>query len=110
MEADAQTNSVIPTQIPTTLIVPVNSWDDHRLHIERHNHYRKGQAFEQLPPESKKLFEDHVQQHVNAIVQGAIGAMPPEMVPPDMIPKMADQEAIKETQQQFNPSVPDGKL
>jgi hypothetical protein len=110
LETDPQTNSVVPTQIPTTLIVPVNSWDDHRLHIERHNHYRKGQAFEQLPPESKKLFEDHVQQHVNAIVQGALGAMPPEMVPPDMIPQMADQEAIKETQQQFNPSVPEEKL
>ncbi|HEY9658389.1 MAG TPA: hypothetical protein V6C65_08050 [Allocoleopsis sp.] len=110
IELDPNTQQPIPSQIPTTLIVPVNSWDDHRLHIERHNHYRKGQAFEQLPPESKALFEQHVQQHVNAIVQGAMGAMPPEMVPPDLIPQMADQEAIKETQQQFNPSVPEEKL
>lgn len=110
MELDPETNQLIPTPIPTTLIVPVNSWDDHRLHIERHNHYRKGQAFEQLPPEAKELFEQHVQQHVNAIVQGALGMLPPEMVSPDMIAGASDQEALKETQQQFNPSVPEEQL
>jgi hypothetical protein len=110
LEPDPTTGEIIPTPIPTTLIVPVNSWDDHRIHIERHNHYRKGQAFEQLPPEAKELFEQHVQQHVNAIVQGALGMLPPELVPPEMIQGASDQEAIKETQQQFNPSVPEENL
>jgi hypothetical protein len=110
MELDPETEQLIPTPIPTTLIVPVNSWDDHRIHIERHNHYRKGQAFEHLPPEAKELFEQHVQQHVNAIVQGALGMLPPELVPPEMVQGASDQEAIKETQQQFNPSVPEEQL
>lgn len=49
------------------IIVPVNTWDNHRLHIEAHNDYRKGQAFENLPQETKALFEAHVQQHIQAL-------------------------------------------
>lgn len=109
-QQNPETEQMEPGPIPTTLIVSVNSWDDHRLHIERHNHYRKGQAFEQLPPEAKELFEQHVQQHVNAIVQGAMGALPPEMAPPEFMAMASDQEAMKETEQQFNPSVPEEKL
>jgi hypothetical protein len=110
MEENPETGEIMPGPVPTTLIVSVNSWDDHRLHIERHNHYRKGQAFEQLPPEAKELFEQHVQQHVNAIVQGAMGALPPEMAPPEFMAMASDQEAIKETEQQFKPSVPEENL
>lgn len=64
-----------PMPIPIPLIVPVNSWDDHRLHIEKHNAYRKSQAFENLPPEAKKLFDDHVNEHIQRIMIGAQGAM-----------------------------------
>ena len=110
LEMNPETGEITPGPIPTTLIVSVNSWDDHRLHIERHNHYRKGQAFEQLPPEAKELFEQHVQQHVNAIVQGAMGALPPEMAPPEFQAMASDPEAIKETEQQFKPSVPEENL
>lgn len=111
LEQNPETGEITPGPIPTTLIVSVNSWDDHRIHIERHNHYRKGQAFEQLPPEAKELFEQHVQQHVNAIVQGAMGMLPPEMATPEMLGRATDQEALKETQQQLNgPSVPDQEL
>lgn len=62
------------------LIVPVNSWDNHRIHIERHNNYRKSQAYDNLSPEAKQLFEDHVNAHIQAIMVGAQGAMglPPE--------------------------------
>lgn len=49
------------------LIVPVNSWDNHKLHIEYHNNFRKGQAFEQLPDFIKALFEAHVGQHILAL-------------------------------------------
>lgn len=65
----------MPIPIEPPLIVPVNSWDDHRLHIEKHNQYRKSQAFENLPPEAKELFEAHVNTHVQAIMVGAQGAM-----------------------------------
>lgn len=69
-----------PQPIEFPLIVPVNTWDDHRIHIERHNNYRKSQAFDQLTQEAKDLFEEHVQQHVAAIVTGAMGALPPELM------------------------------
>lgn len=73
-------------QPPMPLIVPVNTWDNHKLHIEGHNEYRKSQAFENLPEETKALFESHVQQHIAAMgvemmtqnpsIQGGI---PPEV-------------------------------
>lgn len=84
-----------PIQIP--LLIPVNSWDDHRVHIERHNNYRKSQAFEQLPPESKDLFEKHVQGHVSAIMVGAQGAM---QMPPGMLDLVNNPETVKEMMQQ----------
>lgn len=54
-----------PTEPP--LIVPVNSYDAHEAHISIHNTYRKSQEFEQLPQETKDLFEQHVNQHMMAM-------------------------------------------
>jgi hypothetical protein len=54
-----------PTAPP--LIVPVNSFDAHQAHIQTHNTYRKSQEFEQLPQETKNLFEEHVNQHMMAL-------------------------------------------
>lgn len=83
-----------PLELP--LIVPVNSWDDHRIHMERHNNYRKSQAFENLTPEAKALFEQHVQAHVRAIMVGAEGAM---QMPPGMLEMAANPETVKELSQ-----------
>lgn len=91
-----------PIPVANELIVPVNNWDDHRIHIERHNAYRKSQAFENLPPEAKSLFDQHVQGHVAAIMEGAQAAMPPEMLEAGMydISAMSNpQEAYKESEQ-----------
>lgn len=49
------------------LLIPTNSWDNHKAHILFHNQYRKGQAFEALPEEVKQLFEAHVQEHIEAL-------------------------------------------
>jgi hypothetical protein len=97
-----------PIEVP--LLVPVNTWDDHRIHIERHNHYRKGQAFEQLPKEAKDLFEAHVNQHIAAIVTGAMGALPPELMDQQMVDSATTPEAYQQSQQQQNPSVPEANL
>jgi hypothetical protein len=81
LQLDQQTGQVFmnseegPQEMQFPLLVQVNSWDNHRLHIERHNQYRKSQAFEKLPPEAKQLFEDHVNGHIEAIMVGAQGAM-----------------------------------
>jgi hypothetical protein len=68
--------SGIPTQPP--LIVPVNSFDNHQVHIQVHNTYRKSQEYENLPPEAKSLFEEHVNQHMAAsgMVPGAPAPLP----------------------------------
>lgn len=74
MEEYNQANLETLQQDPTAfdgqeppLIVPVNTWDNHKLHIDIHNNYRKGQAFEMLPLEVKALFEAHVKQHIMAL-------------------------------------------
>lgn len=91
-----------PVPIEFPLIVPVNTWDDHRIHIERHNNYRKSQAFDNLPQEAKDLFEQHVQQHVSAIMVGAMGALPPEVMQAGMfdINSASNPEVYKESAQQ----------
>lgn len=61
-----------PTQPP--LIVPVNSFDSHQTHIMIHNTFRKSQEFEQLDPNIKQLFEEHVNQHMMAM--GVIPGQP----------------------------------
>ena len=82
-----------PIPIKAPLIVPVNSWDDHRLHIEKHNQYRKSQSFESLPQEAKDLFEQHVQAHVEAIMVGAQGA---GMLAPGALDMASNPETITE--------------
>jgi hypothetical protein len=73
----------LPLDMP--LLVPVNTWDNHPVHIEIHNRFRKGQAFEKLSDAHKRLFEAHVALHAEALnsasmAAGAMG-MPPEGMP-----------------------------
>lgn len=63
-----------PTEPP--LIVPVNSFDNHAAHISAHNNFRKSQKYDNLPPNIKQLFEEHVNQHMAAL------GMPPGMPDP----------------------------
>lgn len=56
MDAEAQ-------GIPPTASVPVNTWDNHQIHIATHNKFRKSQAFDNMALEIKQNFEAHVHQH-----------------------------------------------
>jgi hypothetical protein len=49
-------------------IIPVNSYDNHQMHIEYHNRYRKSQAFEMLEDWQKAVFEEHVSQHEEVLM------------------------------------------
>lgn len=55
----------MPTEPPP--IVPVNAFDNHAVHIAVHNNFRKSQTYEGLAPEIKRLFEEHVNQHMAAL-------------------------------------------
>lgn len=72
--------SGLPLTMP--LLVPVNTWDNHAVHIEIHNRFRKGQAFEKLPDAHKRLFEAHVSLHADMLNATAMSAgnmgVPPE--------------------------------
>lgn len=55
-------------------IVPVNTWDNHAIHIEVHNRFRKSQSFEQLSDDIKQQFEAHVEAHAMSLMQASMNA------------------------------------
>ncbi len=56
-----------PLMVPP--MVPVNAWDNHAVHIEIHNRFRKSQAFQLLPEVVKAEFQKHISMHEQAIQQ-----------------------------------------
>lgn len=53
-------------QLAPPLIVPVNTWDNHEVHIQVHNDYRKSQYYDSMDATVRQLFEEHVKQHMEA--------------------------------------------
>lgn len=82
-----ETDPATGQQLAPPPMVPINTWDNHAVHIDVHNRFRKSQAFETLDDAIKQLFEEHVSLHAAALNQSAMAA-PPDMggmgVPPDM--------------------------
>jgi hypothetical protein len=68
-EIDPATGQPAPPPEPQPLesIIPVNSWDNHDIHVATHNAFRKTQEFELLPDSIKSEFESHVNMHLAAI-------------------------------------------
>lgn len=54
-------------EIQPPLIISTNSYDNHAVHVEYHNKFRKSQQFENAPPHVKELFESHVNEHILAL-------------------------------------------
>ena len=48
-------------------VVPVHDYDNHAVHIEVHNRFRKSQAFENLSTAVQAEFQKHVSMHENAL-------------------------------------------
>lgn len=65
--------------LPSQCIVPVNTYDNHQVHIDVHNRYRKSQSFETLADPIKQQFELHVMAHASALNTAAQNA---QMQPP----------------------------
>lgn len=66
-------NSGMPLE--QTAMIPVNNWDNHALHIEIHNRFRKGQTFETLSEAVRGQFDLHVRHHQAMLVQQQMGTM-----------------------------------
>lgn len=56
--------------------VPANVWDNHDVHIQIHDKFRKSQQFETLDEQAQALFQQHVELH-----QSALQAQQPPMGP-----------------------------
>lgn len=101
---DPDVETGMPMQPPS--IIPVNTWDNHTVHIEVHNRFRKSQIFELLEEPVKIILEQHVQEHKMAqmqdmqemamqqmMAQGG-GMMPPGEEEPPVEEPPLDQGAI----------------
>lgn len=111
-----------PTAPP--LIVPVNSYDNHQAHIVVHNNYRKSQQYEQLSPEIKSLFEEHVNQHMQMLgmIPGqpapqananpvTSGGMQAGQITPEMLQQVTGQGGDQNSPgQPGNPQAPGGAM
>ncbi len=90
------------------LLVPVNTWDNHQLHIEVHNQYRKSQAFETASSTTRMLFEEHVKQHQEAIMAMMVHPMTGDNEDPDTPPEETDEtELSPEEQEMASPTGPE---
>lgn len=57
------------SQLAAPLMIPVDDFDIHEVHIEVHNRFRMGQEYEILPSEIKEQFDLHVAQHEQYVQQ-----------------------------------------
>ena len=59
-----------PLQVPP--MVTVNAWDNHAVHIEIHNRFRKSQAYQLLSDVIKAEFQKHISMHEQALQEQMI--------------------------------------
>lgn len=69
----------MPLQVPP--VVPVNDWDNHAVHVEIHNRFRKSQAYQLLGDVVKKEFQKHITIHENALAAQQMQQMQQPMQP-----------------------------
>jgi hypothetical protein len=65
-QVDAEGN---PIPLATPSVIPVNDYDNHAVHIEIHNRFRKSQSFDVLPDEIRAQFQKHISMHESALQQ-----------------------------------------
>ena len=55
--------------------VEVHEWDNHEVHIEIHNRFRKSEAYDMLPMSVKEEFDRHVAEHEKQMQAGMLQQM-----------------------------------
>lgn len=91
----------MPLEAPP--IISVNTWDNHQIHIEYHNRYRKSQSFELLPGHVKALFDEHVKQHEEILM---MSMMEPAANPLDPTGEEGSMEGAEGGQPPGQPMLP----
>lgn len=66
-------NTGRPLQVPP--MVSVNSWDNHAVHIEVHNRFRKSQAFQLLPEVVRAEFQKHIALHEQTLAEAQMAQL-----------------------------------
>jgi len=79
MAQNPETGEMVP--MPQPPMIPVNDWDNHAVHVEVHNRFRKSQSFELLPDPIKQEFQKHIALHQQALQAQQMQAMAMGMVP-----------------------------
>lgn len=64
----AKVNPETGEPLEPTPIVPVNKWDNHAVHIQEHDNFRKSPAYDLLTDTQKAEFNKHVNIHEQALV------------------------------------------
>jgi hypothetical protein len=89
-----------PIALEVPPVIPVNSFDNHAVHVEVHNRFRKSQSFEILPGVVKAEFEKHISMHEAVLQQKmmeqammgmAPGAKQPTALPSEQASQMPEQ-------------------
>jgi hypothetical protein len=104
--ANGDMDKIVPGQVdaegnPVGLAVPpviqVHSYDNHAVHVEIHNRFRKSQSFEILPDSVKAEFEKHISMHEQALQQKAMEQAMMGMGPenPQQAPPQGEQPPIQ---------------
>jgi hypothetical protein len=70
-------------------VVPAHDYDNHAVHIEVHNRFRKSQSFDLLSDSVKAEFQKHIQSHQQAL-QSQMMMQTQGMMP--MQPEAASQQ------------------
>lgn len=99
-QTDAEGN---PIALAVPAVVPVHDYDNHAVHVEVHNRFRKSQSFEILPDIVKAEFQKHISMHEAALQQKMMeqammgmvgeGAAPgqPQALPSEQAGQMPEQ-------------------
>lgn len=99
MQPDPVTGEIDPNTIdPGTgmtlqrpCMVPVHDWQNHKVHIDVHNRFRKSQEFQFLDPIVQREFQNHILLHQVQLIMSEQrsgmmmqGGPPPGMMDPNM--------------------------
>lgn len=58
-----------PIALAVPAVIQVHDYDNHAVHVEMHNRFRKSQSFEVLSPEIRAEFQKHIAMHEAALQQ-----------------------------------------